>query len=122
MSEFAEMKAVEQQQPADTATRQVDANKQVLHFMLGAQRMMLEEMAFTACAMIDRVRTETHLFSELAARLASSHSVRDLIAMGSECGTHQLEFMRRECDRQLGERLIEATSSLLRDGHNADAA
>jgi len=37
--------------------------------------------------------------------------------MGSECGRHQLEFIRRDSDRMLrhGERLIEATSNLLND-------
>ena len=99
----------------DPATRWTAANKQALHFMLGAQRMILEEMAFTAVAMLDRVRTETHLFGEFASKLAGSHSVRDWSAMGNECGQHQLEFVRRDCDRMLrhGERLIEATSNLL---------
>ena len=124
MPELAETKAVELEQPADSATRQVDANKQTLHFMLGAQRMMLEETAFAADAMLDRVRTGTHLWSEFASKLASSHSVRDLNAMARECGKHQLEFIRRDCDRLFrhGERLIEATSGLLENGHNADTA
>jgi hypothetical protein len=115
MSEYAEQKTVEQEQPADRVTQGVDARKQMLHFMLGAQRMMLEEAAFTAVTMLDRVRTETHLAGEFAARLAEAHSVRDLNAMGRECGKHQLEFIRRECDRMCrhGERLIEATSDLL---------
>jgi len=99
----------------DRATQWTDANKQALHFMLGAQRMLLEEVAFAACATLDRVRTETHLFSEFATKFAESHSVRDLNAMVRECGTHQLEFVRRECDRMLrhGERLVEAGSNLL---------
>ena len=84
-------------------------------FRLGAQRTMFEEMAFTAAAMLDRLRTETHLFGEFAAKLAKSHSVRDWNAMGRECSQHQLEFLRRDCDRMLrhGERLIEAASGLL---------
>jgi hypothetical protein len=124
MTELAETKAVEREQPADRATQLADANKRALHFMFGAQRMMLEEMAFAADAMLDRVRTETHLWGEFAAKLASSHSVRDLNAMARECGKHQLEFARREYDRQFrhGERLIEATSALLNNGSNADAA
>jgi len=100
---------------ADSATHWDETNKRALHFMLGAQRMMLEEMVFAADAMLDRVRTETHLWGEFAAKLAESHSVRDLNAMGRECGKHQLEFARRECDRVLrhSERLVEATSNLL---------
>jgi hypothetical protein len=114
MPEFAESKAVEREHPADNAPRQADPNKQVLHFMLGAQRIMLEEMAFAADAMLDRVRIETHLFAEFAAKLAQSHSVHDLSAMGRECGKHQLEFIRRDCDRLFrhGERVVAATSSL----------
>jgi hypothetical protein len=76
--------------------------------------MILEEMAFAACATLDRVRTETHLFGEFASRLGTAHSVQDWKAMGSECGQHQLEFIRRDCDRVFkhGERVIEAASSL----------
>ena len=44
--------------------------------------------------------------------------------MGGECGKHQLEFIRRDCDRLIrhSERLIEATTSLLNNGSSADAA
>jgi hypothetical protein len=124
MPELAETKAVEPEQRADRATQSADSNRQTLHFMIGAQRMMLEEMAFATDAMLDRMRTETHLFGEFAAKLAESHSVRDWNAMARECGKHQLEFIRRDCDRLIrhGERLIEATSSLLNNGSNADAA
>jgi hypothetical protein len=110
-----ELAMPELSESTDRATQWTDANKQVLHFMFGAQRMMLEEAVFAACATLDRVRTETHLFDEFAAKFAESHSVRDLNAMARECATHQLEFVRRECDRMLrhGERLVEASSSLL---------
>ena len=99
----------------DRATQWTDANKQAMHFMLGVQQMMLGEAVFAVYATLDRVRSETHLFGEFAAKLAEAHSVRDLNAMARECGTHQLEFVRRECDRMLrhGERLVEAGSNLL---------
>lgn len=102
---------------ADPSMRRPAANKQAIHFMLGAQRMMLEEMAFTAVAMLDRVRTEAHLFGEFTSKLAGSHSVRDWSVLGKECSQHQLEFVRRDCDRMLrhGERLTEAASNLLND-------
>ena len=111
-------------EPTDRATQTSDANRKTLHFLLGAQRMVLEEAAFAACATLDRVRSETHLFDEFAAKLATAHSVHDWNALARECGKHQLDFVRRECDRMLrhGERLIEATSNLLDDGRNADAA
>jgi hypothetical protein len=108
-------------EPTDAAQASIDpvtaANKWALHFMLGAQRMILREMAFAAYATLDRVRTETHLFGEFASKLAAAHSVQDWKTIGSECGQHQLEFIRRESDRALrhGERLIEATSNLLNE-------
>ena len=103
-----------QESLADAAVSGADANKQALHLMLGAQRMIFGEAAFAACAMLDRVRTETHLFNEFAAKLAESHSVQAWNAMGRECGQHQLEFARRDCERLFkhGARLIETTSKL----------
>jgi hypothetical protein len=104
-----------QESAADTTGRWQEANKRALHLMFGAQRVMVEEIAFAAESMLDRIRAETHLFGEFAAKLAGSHSVHDWNAMGRECGQHQLEFLRRDCDRLIrhGERLVEATSSLL---------
>ena len=104
-----------QEPAANPATRWADANKLALHVLLGAQRFLLEEMAFTAEATLDRIRTETHLFSELASKVAESHSVQDWKKMGQECGQHQLEVIRRDCDRVFkhGERLIDATTTLM---------
>jgi hypothetical protein len=101
--------------PTNRETQWADANKKAVHFMLGAQRMLLEEVVFAAYATLDLVRTETHLFSVFASKLGAAHSVQDWNAMGSECGQHQLEFIRRDSNRMLkqGERLIEATSNLL---------
>jgi hypothetical protein len=100
---------------ADTATRGADANKQALHSMLAAQRIIFEEMVFAAGAIFDRVGTETQLFNEFLSKLASSRSVHDWKAMNRDCSQHQLEFMRRDCDRLFrhGERLIETTSNFL---------
>ncbi len=114
MTEFAEPKAVALELPPDDAARWADANRQALHFMIGAQRMALEEMAFAADAMLDRARTETHLFGEFAAKLAGSHSVKDIRTMYADCARHQLDFLRRDSDRlfQHGGRVIEAASRL----------
>jgi len=104
------------QEPATGAvTRLTDADRQALHFMLGVQRMIFEETVFAAYATFDRIRTEIHLFGEFAAKLASAHSVQDWKAMGRECSQHQLEFVRRDCDRLFrhSERLNEATTNLL---------
>jgi hypothetical protein len=63
----------------------------------------------------DRIRTETHLLSEFASKIAGSHSVKDLRTMCEECGQHQIDFVRRDSERLFkhGERMIETTSNLL---------
>jgi hypothetical protein len=113
MQELSEQAA--QEPAAGAVTRPTDADRQALHFMLGAQRMIFEETVFAAYAMLDRIRTEIHLFGEFAAKRASAHSVQDWKAMGRECSQHQLEFVRRDCDRLFrhSERLTEATTNLL---------
>ena len=114
MQTVSDPKNATQESVADASSSGADANKQALHLVLGAQRIIVEEMAFAATAMLDRVRTETHLFGEFAAKLAESHSVQDWNAMGRECSQHQLEFARREWERMFkhGVRLIETTSNL----------
>ena len=63
---------------------------------------------------LDRARTETHLFSEFVSKMAGSHSVKDLKTMWQDCGQHQIDFIRRDCERLFkhGERMIETTSKL----------
>jgi hypothetical protein len=77
---------------------------------------MLEEFVFASNALVERAQTEVHLLSELASKMAGAHSVKDVRTMYEECGKHQLEFIRRDCDRLLknGERVIEATSNLFK--------
>ena len=115
MQALSEPQVQTQEPAADTTAGWDEANKRALHLMFGAQRVMVDEMMFAVEAMSDRMRTETHLFGEFAAKLAGSHSVHDWNTMGRECSQHQLEFLRRDCDRLLrhGERLVEATSNLL---------
>jgi hypothetical protein len=50
-----------QEPAASPATRSTDANGPALHFLLGAQRILVEEMVFSAEATLDRIRTEIHL-------------------------------------------------------------
>jgi hypothetical protein len=103
-----------QQATADTEARLTATNTSALHFMFGAQRLLLYELVFVANELVDRARTETHLFSEFSSRLAASHSVRDLTTMYEVCGRHQIDFIRRDCERLFkhGERMIETTSNL----------
>jgi hypothetical protein len=106
--------AVVEQSAADAAARLTKANKQALDFMMGAQKMMLEEMVFASSELVDRAKTEMHLFSEFVSKMAGSHSVKDLKTMCRECGQHQIDFIRRDSDRLFrhGERMIETSSKL----------
>jgi hypothetical protein len=111
--------AITEQTAADAAaatTRLTEVNKHALEFMFGAQKVMLEEMVFAGNEMLERARTETHLFSEFVSKMAGSHSVKDLKTMCQECGQHQIDFVRRDSERVFkhGERMIEVTSKLLR--------
>lgn len=113
MTELSERDVATGQQ-AETATRMADAGKDTLHFMMGVQTAMFQEMMFAGYEMLDRARTETHLFAEFASKLAEAHSVGDYRAMWKDCSRHQLEFMRRDCERHLrhGEKVIETASRL----------
>jgi hypothetical protein len=86
-----------------------------LQFLFAAQKLFVGELVFAANEAMDRARTETHLFSEFISKLAGSHSVRDLRTMYAECTRHQLDFVRRDCERLFkhGDSMIEATSRLL---------
>ncbi len=103
---------------ADAAARFTKANNRVLEFMFGAQKMLFEEAVFAGSEMLERARTETHLFSEFVSKMAGSHSVKDLGAMFRECSQHQIDFVRRDSERLFkhGERMIEVTSKLLASG------
>jgi hypothetical protein len=101
-----------QQTATDGAER--PANIDVMAMMFGAQRLMLGEVAFAGNEWIDRARTETHLFSEFLSKLAGAHSVNGLRTMYEECGQHQVDFIRRDCERVFrhGNRVIEASLRL----------
>jgi hypothetical protein len=120
MMELSEARtAIAEQTAADAAavtTRLTKANRHALDFMLGAQKVMLEEMVFASNEMLERARTETHLFSEFVSKMAGSHSVKDLETICRECGQHQIDFVRRDSERLFkhGERMIETTSKLFR--------
>jgi hypothetical protein len=90
-------------------------NQSAMEFMLGAQRILFEEMVFFGDEMMERTRTETHLLSEFVTKMAGAHSVKDVRTMYQECGQHQLDFIRRDTERLFrhGERMIAATSNLI---------
>ena len=103
-----------EQSAAEATARLSKANKSALDFMMGAQKVLLEEMVFASNELLERTRTETHLLSEFVSKTAGSHSVKDLKTMGQECAQHQLDFVRRDCERVFrhGERMLETTSKL----------
>ena len=103
-----------EQSAADAAAKLTKANKNALEFLMGAQKVMLEEIVFAGNEMLERTRTETHLLSEFVSKMAGSHSVRDLKTMYEECGRHQIDFIRRDSDRLFrhSERMIETTTKL----------
>ena len=90
-------------------------NQSALEFLLVAQKMIFEEFIFFTDEMMERARTETHLFTEFVAKMAGAHSVKDVKTMCQECGQHQLDFLRRDSERLFkhGERVIATTSKLI---------
>ena len=107
--------AIDPLNATDAAARFANANRNVMQFMFGAQKMLLDEMVFTSNEIIDRTRTETHLLSEFVSKVAESHSVKDLRTMFEECSRHQIDFLRRDSERLFkhGERMLETASNLL---------
>jgi hypothetical protein len=99
---------------ADEVARLTKMNKRALDFAFQAQRAILEEMIFASNETLDRIRTETQLFSEFSSKMAGAHSVKNLKTMYEECGQHQIDFIRRDSERVFkhGERMIETATNL----------
>jgi hypothetical protein len=115
MTEISERNAAAGEQPEDAATRFTNANKHALHFMMGTQRAVFEEMVYASYELLDRTRTEMQLFTEFASKMAAAHSIRDIKTVCEECSRHQIDFIRGENERLFkhGERMIETTSNLI---------
>jgi hypothetical protein len=103
-----------EQAVGDAATPMTRSGQRVLDFIVGTQRTMFEEMMVSGGEAADRMRTEMQLLSELASKLAETHSVNNIQAMWQECSRHQIDFLRREAERLFrhGERWIESTAKL----------
>ncbi len=93
-----------------------EANERAAGFLFGAQKLMFEEFIFAGNELLDRAQTEMHLFSELVTKMAGAQSIKDIRTMYEECSKHQLDFIRRDCDRVFkhGERVIGAASNLFK--------
>jgi hypothetical protein len=116
MTELSERDTSSSSQPAENGEAEASRlNQSALEFMFGAQRMMFEELIFFTDEMLERTRTEMHLFTEFVAKMAGAHSVKDVKTMCQECGQHQLDFLRRDSERLFrhGERMIATTSNLI---------
>jgi hypothetical protein len=116
MTELSEARAETSEQVAVDATASVaQADRRTMNLLFGAQRLMLDELIFVGSEMMDRARTETHLFTEFVSKMAEAHSVKNVETMWEECGRHQVDFIRRDSERLFkhGERMIEKMSNLL---------
>ncbi|CCE02645.1 hypothetical protein [Bradyrhizobium sp. STM 3809] len=113
MSELSGANALAEE-TAQLTERAALSNKHALELLIGSQQIVLEEMLFASNELLDRARTETHLFAEFVSKLAGVHSVKGIQTMVQECGQHQLDFIRRDCDRLFrhGQRLIDASVNL----------
>jgi len=116
MAKLSEARAGTAEQVAGGAIeRLAKADQHAMNFLFGAQGLMLDELVFVGNEMLDRARTETHLFTEFVSKMAEAHSVNNIRTMWEECGRHQVDFIRRDSERLFkhGDRMIEKMSNLL---------
>ncbi|MEH2555639.1 hypothetical protein V1286_003168 [Bradyrhizobium algeriense] len=116
MAQLSERAASGSCQPGENAEAEATKlNQSALEFMLGAQKMMLEELVFFGDEMLERTRIEMQIFNEFVTKMAGAHSVRDVRTMYQQCGEHQLDFFRRDAERLFkhSERMIATTSKLI---------
>jgi len=99
----------------DMSVQLARSNKHVLDLVLGAQRIFLEEAVFASNELLDRAQIETHLLTEFLSKMAGAHSVNGMRTMLEECSQHQIDFIRRDCDRlyKHSQRMIEANLNLI---------
>jgi hypothetical protein len=114
MSELSRANAIADE-TAELSERLALSNKHALELLVGSQQILLEEVLFASNEALDRARTETHLLAEFVSKLAGVHSVQGIQTMVEECGRHQLDFIRRDCDRLFkhGQRLADASVNLV---------
>jgi len=115
MAEFSEARSMTEQAATEATERVTKANQDTLNFLFGANRLLLDEFVFASNELLERARTETHLFTEFVSKIAGVHSVKGIREMFEECGRHQIDFIRRDSERLFnhGQRMIEAGSKLL---------
>jgi hypothetical protein len=117
MTELLDVRAKSAEQPAVGVTAKAfQADLRTMTILFGAQRLLLDEMVFVSNEILDRARTEGHLFTEFASKVAQAHSVNNIKAMWEECGQHQIDVIRRDSDRLFkhGQRIMDNMSNLLK--------
>lgn len=114
MTEDSNRNGPEGSQLDDAATGIARASGSALHLLMAVQMAMIQEMLFAGFEMLDRTRTEMHLWDEFVSKIASAHSVGNINTMWVECTHHQLDYMRRDTERLLrhGDQMIETASKL----------
>ena len=114
MAEFSEARSMTEQAAAEATAQVTKANQNTLNFLYGAQRLVLEELVFASNELLERARTETHLFTEFVSKMAGVHSVNGIREMAAECGQHQIDFLRRDSERIFahGQRMVDAALKL----------
>ncbi len=115
MAEFSEARSMTEQAAAEATERVTKANQDTLNFLFGVNRLLLGEFVFASNEVLERARTETHLFTEFVSKIAGAHSVKGIRELFEECGQHQIDFIRRDSERLFnhGQRMIEAGAKLL---------
>ena len=100
---------------SDISLRLAQSNKHIIDFLLGAQKLFLEEAVFASNEFMDRAQTETHLLTEFISKMAEAHSVSGIRTMLEECSKHQIDFIRRDCERlyKHGQRMVETNLNLI---------
>ena len=114
MAEFSEARSMTEQAAAETAEQVTKVNQNTLNFLFGAQRLMMEEFVFASNELLERAKTEAHLFTEFVSKMAGAHSVNGIREMAAECGQHQIDFIRRDSERIFahGQRMVDASLKL----------
>jgi hypothetical protein len=115
MTELPQLQAGTTERPvAETTQNLAKVNRRAMDFLFDVQCMMLDELLFISNEMLDRAKTEAHLFTEFVSKLAEAHSVNNIRTLWEECGQHQIDFIRRDSERLFkhGQRIIETMSNL----------
>ena len=100
--------------PSDAPGAIVELNKQALHFVFDAQRVLLGEMVTASDEVLEDARAEMDLAAEFAKKIIGAHSMADIRTVLRECGQHQMDVFSRESQNLVrrNQRLVEATSQL----------